>query len=194
MEQISVTITLPESIAFSNRDRGPLAKLALADLPADMIARGAIFGITTSIMNAYNSGGDSHNAKFAALEKRLTALRRGDWEQAQRGESYFTTWRDEVFIPRCIEDGMTIAAAKELIKEKVASAFGAKETPTFNRYLDACAVDEVKAGNFETTGDARDAIEAFYTFNLETRRAARAKSAKKITAPSIDLSAFKKVK
>jgi hypothetical protein len=194
MEQISVTITLPESIAFSNRDRGPLAKLALADLPADMIARGAVFGITTSIMNAYNSGGDSHDTKFAALEKRLDALRRGDWEQAQRGESYFTTWRDEVFIPRCIEAGMTIAAAKALIKEKVASAFGAKESATFNRYLDACAADEVKAGNFESTADARDAIDAFYASDLESRRAAIAKSAKKITAPSIDLSAFKKAK
>lgn len=194
MEQVTISVSLPESISFSNRDKGLLGKLGLAELNADIIGKAVVFGLTTSVMNAYNSGGDKHPDKLAAMEKRINALLRGDWAQASRGETHYTVWRDEVFVPMCLEAGMTIKAANDAIKAKVKEAFGPDESATFSRYLDATANDEHKAGNFETAGAARDALEAFYDAELTKRREATAKAASKVVVPSLDLSAFKKAK
>ena len=187
-----VSIELPATVTFSNKALGKLNKIDLAKLPAVTIARAAMFGLNTTCMNAYNSAAkDGHVAGMAAMDKRIGSLLRGDWEQAERGEGIMTTYKDEVFIPLCLESGLTLKEAEALIKAKVKEAFPPETKATFANFFEATAAEQ--AADFD--GDvnaAREALEAYYDDQLATRRAAREKAAEKVKTPKIDLAAFRK--
>lgn len=190
------TITLPDSIAFSTRAGGKVASLDTTKLTDELVSVIAERGFRIIGMNAYNGGGSaaSDAEKLANLEKKLAAWLRGEADVVERGDSYYTAWKDEVFVPMMLEQGATLKAADKLIKDKVHAAFGPDTAAKFSVYIEACALDEVAAGNFDDTTAAREAIEAFYDDQLATRRKAREKASAKIEAPKIDLSAFKKSK
>lgn len=189
-------ITLPDSIAFSTRAGGKIAALDTRKLSNELVGIIAERGFRIIGMNAYNGGGTaaSDAEKLAALEKKLAAWLRGEADVIERGDSYYTAWKEEVFLPLCLESGMTIKAAERLVKEKVAARFGPDTAAKFSTYIEACAADEVEAGNFESTTEAREALESYYDGQLAERRKAREKAASKIVAPVMDLSAFKKAK
>jgi hypothetical protein len=190
------TITLPDSIAFSTRAGGKIAALDTTKLTDALVSIIAERGFRIIGMNAYNGGGAnaSDAEKLASLEKKIAAWGRGEADVVERGDSYFTAWKDEVFVPMCLEQGMTLKQADKLVRDKVAAAFGPDTAAKFSTYIEACAADEVAAGNFPDTTAAREAIEAFYDSQLADRRAKREKASAKIAAPVIDLSAFKKAK
>lgn len=188
------TITLPDSIAYSTKAGGKVAALDTRQLTDELVGIIATRGFRIIGMNTYNGGGkDASDAeRLAQLEKKLAAWGRGEADVIERGDSYYTAWKDEVFVPMCLEQGLSLKQADKLIKDKVHAAFGPDTPAKFSTYIESCAKDEVAAGNFDDTAAAREAIESFYDDQLTTRRKAREKSSAKITAPAIDLSAFKK--
>lgn len=188
------TITLPDRIAFSTRAGGKIATLETAKLSDALVSVIAERGFRIIGMNTYNGGGAnaSDAEKLAQLEKKIAAWLRGEPDVIERGDSYYTAWKDEVFIPMCLEQGMTLADANRLIKAKVTERLGPDTAAKFSAYIEVCALDEVAAGNFDDTATAREAIEAFYDAQLTERRKAREKATAKIEAPKLDLSAFKK--
>lgn len=197
-----VTINLPETMTLFTGDNHELAKFSFADMSADVLARllsgpsGAVVrALRVVAMNTYNGGGKDASAaeKQAKLDKRLAAWRNGDWAITERGESYYTAWKDEVFIPMCLEQGMSLADAGRLIATKVAEHFPPKTKATFANFIEATAIESADQFDGDRTA-AREAIEAFYEAELETRRKARSKAAAKVEMPKIDLSAFKKTK
>jgi hypothetical protein len=142
-------------------------------------------------LNAYNSVEGSHAIKLAAMQKRIATIASGEWTATERGEALYTTYRDEVFIPLCMEQGMTMKEAESLIRQKVKDTFPPDTKATFTNFIEATAIER----EAEFAGDrsaAREAIEAWYESQLETRRAARAKAESKVAMPTIDLAAFKK--
>lgn len=191
METFKVTIELPKVHTFSNKERGKLSQLPFDKLDPAMIARGAVFGLDTTVMNAYNSGGKSHKEKAAAMDKRIATLLSGEWTATERGEGIYTAYRNEVYLPLAVEQGMTLAAAEALIKAKVKEHFPPETKATFGNFLQATASE--RKGEFG--GDAAKALlalEAWYDSELNRRREALAKAETKVVAPTIDLSAFKK--
>jgi len=191
MKMLKFTIELPDRITYSNRDHGKLSQLDLSKLGNEIVAEAAAFGLKTTIMNAYNSGDGSHAEKIAAMDKRIAALARGEWRSSERGPAIYTVWKDEVFIPHCIESGMTLADANKLVRDKVNEHFPKGTNATFANYIEATAIEA--AAEFD--GDrqaALEAVEAWYDDQLASRRKAREKAEAKITAPKLDLSAFKK--
>lgn len=191
MKMVKVTIELPETISFSNKEKGNLSTLNAGSLLPIVIAEAAKFGLNTRVMNAYNSGGKSHKEKLAAMDKTIAVLNGGEWTASERGEGIYTAYRNEVFLPMAVEQGMTLAAAEALVKQTVKDNFPPDTKATFGNYLQATA----NGRKAEFGGDAAKALvalESFYQSELERRREALAKAETKVVAPVIDLSAFKK--
>jgi hypothetical protein len=186
-----VTIELPASVTFSNKAHGKLSVFKTEGLAASVIEAAAMLGFKTSILNAYNSVEGSHAVKLAAMQKRIATIASGEWTATERGEALFTTYRDEVFIPYCMEQGLTMKQAEQLIRQKVKDSFPPETKATFANFIEATAIERES----EFGGDrqaARDAIDQWYESQLETRRAAQAKAGAKVAMPTIDLGAFKK--
>lgn len=188
-----VTIELPETQTYSNKEYGKLSQLKLDALAPDVIAQAALFGLNTRAMNAYNSGNGTQAEKVASMNKTLDTLQRGEWRSSERGPAIYTVWKDEVYVPMCLEQGMTLADAEKAIKAKIAECFPKDTKATFANYIEATAIES--APDFD--GDkaaALEAVEAYYDAELAKRRADRAKVEAKVVAPKIDLSAFRKAK
>lgn len=198
---LKVSIELPETVTLFTAEGGesfPLSFKALADSGklAEFIGGkdGALVrALRIPAQNAYNSGGkDATKAERAAkAHKRIKAWESGDWAIVERGEAIYTTYRDEVYIPMSLEQGMTLAEAEKHIKAKVKESFPPETKATFANFMLATAIEQ--KGEFgDDQGAALEAVEAFYESELERRRAEIAKRAAKVEAPKIDLSKFKK--
>ena len=200
---LKVTIELPDTFRLFNTDDHKLAELSFKEMNEAGVLVPFLSGESGAIvkalripaMNAYNSPGSkgSKAEKQAALDKRLSAWKRGEWAITERGEAIYTVYRDEVYLPMSLEQGMTLSAAEKHIRDKVKEYLPPESKATFANFLIATAIEQ--KGEFD--GDqaaALEAVEAFYESELERRRAEQAKAAKKVEAPTIDLSKFKKVK
>lgn len=195
-----VTIELPETMNLFTGDNHKLATFRFDEMETATLASflsgpsGAVIrALRVVAMNTYNGGGKDAPAteKQAKLDKRLAAWKRGEWAITERGESQFTAYRDEVFIPLCIESGMSLADANRLIRDKVTERLGKETKATFANFIEATAIES--EADFD--GDrvaAREAIESYYESELDKRRKARDKAAAKVEMPKIDLSAFRK--
>lgn len=198
---LKVTIELPETVGFFNSDDHKLAELSFKDMADSGVLAKFLSGASGAVvkalripaMNAYNSGGSkaSKAEKQAALDKRLAAWKRGEWAITERGEAIMTVYRDEVYIPMSLEQGMTLAAAEKHIRDKVKEYFPPETKATFANFMLATAIEQ-KAEFGDDQAAALEAVEAFYESELERRRAEIAKRAAKVESPKIDLSKFKK--
>lgn len=200
-DMLKVTIELPETMAILNSDDHKLAELSFKKMAESGKIESFLGGRSGAIvkafriplMNAYNSGGKdakSHE-KLAQLEKRIKAWESGDWAITERGEGIYTAYRNEVYFPMALEQGMTLANAESVIRAKVKEYFPPDTKATFANFIEATAIE--RADEFDgDRGAAREAIEAFYDSELTRRRDVIAKSASKVTMPTIDLGAFKK--
>jgi hypothetical protein len=165
----------------------------IADLPETVLASIFQTGMKVLLTNVYNGGGKdaTDSERVAALQKKVDSWKRGEFNVVERGESFFTAWR-EVYLADCIAAGMTSKAADANLKEKVTARFGKDMKATFSAYLDAMALDYVEAGAAPDTASARQALEGYYMAETQKREEAAAKASAKIVAPTIDLKAFMK--
>lgn len=189
------TITLPAKIALFTGDNHKVAEIETDKLTDAFVSEAFAKALRVVAMNTYNGGGAKAPAteKQAKLDKRIAAWYRGEWAIAERGESHFTAWRDEVFVPMMLEQGASLADAERLVKAKVKEHFPPETKATFANFIEATAIEQAD----EFGGDraaAREAIEAYYEAELATRRAARDKAAAKVVMPKLDLSKFRKAK
>lgn len=186
-------ITLPAKISLFTGDNHKVAEIDTAKLSPEFIGEAFAHSIRIAAMNTYNGGGKDSPAheKQARLDKRLASWYSGSWAIAERGEGIFTAYRDEVFIPLCLESGMTLKQAEGLIRDKVKEYFPPDTKATFANFIEATAIEQES----EFDGDraaARTAVEAYYDEQLQTRRAARDKAEAKVKMPTLDLAKFKK--
>lgn len=186
-------IELPAKIALFTGDNHKVAELDTSKFTPAFVAEAFQNSIRIAAMNTYNGGGKDSPAheKQARLDKRIASWYAGSWAIAERGEGIFTAYRDEVFIPLCLEQGMTLKQAEGLIRDKVKEYFPPDTKATFANFIEATAIEQES----EFDGDrakAREAVEAYYEEQLQTRRDARAKAEAKVKMPTLDLSKFKK--
>lgn len=190
-----VTLTLPKRVVLGSVDGKPV----YWDLEATVPLIGAKLvevGGRTVLTNAYNGGGSKATdaEKVAARQKKLDAWARGEFNVVERGETAFTGMR-EAFLDEFREaTGASQKQAEAFIADAVHNALGKDAKATFSNYLDVRAAELVKAGEFESAGDAREALESHYAKLADDAAKARAKTAAKLEAPKLDLSAFKKAK
>lgn len=150
-------------------------------------------GIKTILTNVFNGEGKdaSETERLAKLNKKLDSWARGEFAVIERGEVFYTAWK-EVFIANCIAAGMTTKQADEAIRATVTERLGKDTKATFANYIEAHSLALVESGDFPDRDSARTALESYYTAEAEKAAKARAKVSAKVTVPSIDLSAFKK--
>jgi hypothetical protein len=165
------------------------------ELPDAVKAKIYEVGMKVLLTNVYNGGGKAATdaERVAALQKKVDAWKRGEFNVVDRGESFFTAWR-EVYMADCLAAGLKTSEAEANIKAKVAEFCLAETKATFNAYLDALAAEAVKAGEADDPVAVRAALESYYSGEATKREAARTKTSAKITAPKIDLSEFLKSK
>lgn len=163
-------------------------------LPDPIIAKVFEAGAKVILTNAFNGGGkDATEAeRLAAMQKKMDAWSRGEFAVVERGESAFTGMREAWLDEFREATGATIKQADAFLADKVHSALGKDAKATFSNYLDVTAKELVKAGQFESDADAREALEAHYAKLANDAAERRAKAKAKLEAPKLDLSAFKK--
>lgn len=195
----AIAINLPASTfirTVKDKDgKGVAFNVDWADLPVEVVARICEAGAKVILTNAYNGGGKdvSEAEKTAAMAKKLDSWKRGEFNVIERGESFYTAWK-QVFLADCVAAGMTVSAAEGLIKAKVEERLGKETKATFANYLEATALEYVDAGEFDDKAEALAALEAHYGAEAQKRAEEAAKVAAKLAAPKLDLSAFKKAK
>lgn len=152
-------------------------------------------GAKVILTNAYNGGGKdaSEAEKTAAMIKKLDAWKRGEFIVIERGESFYTAWK-QVYLADCVAAGLAVSAAEANIKAKVEERLGKGTKATFAAYLEATALEYVEAKAAPDKDAALAALEAYYTAEAQKRAEAEAKAKAKVKAPTIDLSAFLKAK
>lgn len=200
---LKVTIELPETVDFFTRDDHKLASLDFADMdkrgklvPFLSGRDGAVVkALRIPAMNAYNSGGSEATKaeKLAALNKRLDAWGNGDWAIVERGESQYSAMRD-LWIDDFRESnpGRSVRDAEKFIRDSVTETFGKDTKATFQNMLEVIAKSLVDNGDFESTVDARAAVESSYQDRIDEANAKRDKAESKVSMPTLDLSKFKK--
>jgi hypothetical protein len=190
-------IELPESIFIRtvNVDGKATAFNVRPDEFESVLARIFETGLKVLLTNVYNGGGKTatDSERVAALQKKVDAWKRGEFNVVDRGESFFTAWR-EVYMADCLAAGLKTSEAEANIKAKVGEFLPKDTKATFNAYLDALAIEAVKAGEAGDVESMRAALEGYYSTEAQKREEARAKSKAKVVAPKIDLSAFLKAK
>ncbi len=178
---ISVTITLPESIFLRNVG-GVKQVLDVTKLPESVI--GPIFetGAKTVLTNAFNGGGSAATdaEKLAAMQKKIAAWERGEFNVVTRGESGMSMLREQYIDERREATGATRGAVEKAIKSAVQDTFGKDEPATFGRFLDAVAAAKCKADASLVLADYRDAIEIALSERAEAAAAKRAKAGAKL--------------
>jgi len=164
-----------------------------ADVPDEVIVKVLEAGAKVILTNAWNGGGKdaSDDDRLAAIDKKLDAWKRGEFNVVERGESFFTAWK-EVYLSDCIAAGMTTKAAEANVKDKVTERLGKDAKATFDNFLTATALEYVEAGEADSKEEARAALESYYGGEAQKRAEAAAKMSAKVKAPKIDLAAFKK--
>lgn len=164
------------------------------DIPDSVKAKVYEIGMRVLLTNVYNGGGKdaSDSERLAAMDKKLDAWKRGEFNVTERGESVTSAWR-EVYLSDCVAAGMTVKAAEAAIKAKVAEMLPKDTKATFANYIEATAIELAKSGDIDRVA-AREALEAYYIEESDRREKERAKTEAKVEVPKIDLSKFLKPK
>jgi hypothetical protein len=187
---MSTSINLPAA-TFLRNVGGVAVKLDWTKVPEAILPAILEVGAKTVLTNAFNGGGKTatDTEKLAAMEKKIAAWYRGEFNVVTRGDSMMTAMREQYVDERRAATNATRADVEKAIKATVKAVFGADESATFGKFLDAVATLKAK----ETKGDygtIREEIEA----GLETRtilaQAERAKLAAGLDTSSIDLAAL----
>lgn len=193
----NVSLELPESIFIRTVlvDGKATAFNVRTSEVESVLAKILETGMKVLLTNVYNGGGKdaTDGERVAALTKKVDAWKRGEFNVVDRGESFFTAWR-EVYMADCLAAGLKTSEAEANIKAKVSEFMPKDMKATFNAYLDALALEAVKAGEAADVDSMRSALEGYYSTEAAKREEARAKSKAKIVAPKLDLSAFLKAK
>ena len=186
----TVKINLPESIFL--RTHNGEALYVTAEQMEKVADQLLIVGAKTILTNVWNGGGkDATDAeRVAALGKKLDSWARGEFNVVERGESQYGAFK-EVYLADCVAAGLTIKAAEEAIKAKVAELMGKDTKATFSNFIEASAIEIEKSGDM-SRAEARTALESYFATESDKRSKARDAAGAKIKLPSIDLSAFKK--
>jgi hypothetical protein len=191
----NIALNVTETFIRSVTRKGQVERLAVtwADIPDDVIVRVLEAGAKVILTNAWNGGGKdaSDDERLAAVDKKLDSWKRGEFNVVERGESFFTAWK-EVYLADCIAAGMTSKAAEQNIRDKVAERLGKDTKATFDNYLNATALEYAEADESMSRDEARAALEAYYGGEAQKRAEAAAKAQAKITAPKLDLAMFRK--
>lgn len=184
------TIELPASIFLRNHE-GKALSVTDKQL-APVLAKLVEVGAKTILTNVWNGGGkDATDAeRLAALDKKLAAWERGEFNVIERGESQYSAFR-EVYIADCVAAGFTTKQAEVAIQAKVAERLGKDTKATFANFIEASAIEYAEAGDM-TRDEARTALESYYASESDRRAKEREKASAKIELPKLDLSAFKK--
>jgi len=202
-----MNITLPTQIAVAlGKDSGKRVNVETKRLPANVVEAIAVAGIKVILTNVFNGGGkDAKQAdREAAVQKKLDAWYRGEFNVVARGDSFMTTLR-EVYIDdiraKREEAGspVSVVEVEKSIKATVASVFGEKESATFGRFIDAMArllarEEHGPDATEEQIAEAREAFEGHYAAMAEERAKKAAAAADKIDLTGIALDAFRKPK
>lgn len=185
----TVTLTLPRRVRFYDYDGQPVYWNLEETVPL-IGAKLVEVGGRTVLTNVRNGGGkDATEAeRHAAVMKKLDAWKRGEFNVVERGESAYTAWR-EVFLADAVAAGLTIRAAEEAIKAKVAERLGKDTKATFANFIEASAIEYAEGGEM-TRDEARERLEAYYASEADRRAKERAEV--KVALPKIDLAAFAK--
>lgn len=190
---LSRSLTLPSRIMLRNVAGEPL--YVSFDLPDAVLSKVLEIGARTILTNVWNGGGkDATEAeRLAAVQKKLDAWKKGEFNVVERGESQYSAFR-EVFIADCVAAGLTIKTAEETIKAKVAERLGKDAKATFANFIEASAIEYMEASKGTddemTRDEARERLEAYYS--READRRAKERAEVKVDLPKIDLAAFKK--
>lgn len=150
-------------------------------------------GMRTVLTNVWNGGGkDATEAeRYASVMKKLDAWTKGEFNVTERGESAYSAYR-EVFIADCVAAGLTVKAAEEAIKTKIAERLGKDTKATFANFIEATAIEYAEADKSMTRDEARESLERYYASESDRRAKEREKASGKVKLPTIDLAAFKK--
>lgn len=186
-------IEMPDRITVRTVNGAPVY-WEVAKMPESVMADIARVGGLTVLTNAFNGGGANATEaeRLAAMQKKLDAWERGEFRVVERGESAFTGMREAWLDEFRAATGASLKQAETFLRDKVTAALGKDAKATFSNYLDVTAAELVKANEFESAADAREALEAHYAKLADDAAKARAKAGAKIEAPKLDLSAFKK--
>lgn len=180
-------INLPAKIFLRNVG-GKAINLDCAKLPDGVLAGIFEVGAKTMLTNVFNGQGKAATdaARLDALEKKMAAWYRGELNVVSRGESQYTAMREQYIDERRAATKATRSEVEKAIKETVKAVFGADESATFSKFLDAVATLKAKQAGTEMA-DEREAIETALVERTEKAAAERAKVADKIDLSAIDL-------
>ena len=183
-----ITIELADRIFLRNHNGEAL--YVTAEQMKPVAAKLLEVGAKTILTNVWNGGGKdaTDGERLAALQKKLDAWARGEFNVVERGESQFTAMR-EVYVADCIAAGFTTKQAEDALKAKVIERLGKDTKATFANFIEASAIEYAEAGEM-TRDEARLALESYYA--KEADRRAKERADVKVAMPKIDLAAFKK--
>lgn len=184
------TIELPASIFL--RTHAGKAINVTEDQLAPVLAKLVEVGAKTILTNVWNGGGKdaTDSERLAALDKKLAAWSRGEFNVTERGESQYSAFR-EVWLADMIAAGNSTKASEDFLRAKVAERLGKDTKATFANFIEASAI-EIAEGKEMTRDEARNALESYYASESDRRSKEREKAGSKVTLPTIDLAAFKK--
>lgn len=184
------TIEMPESIFLRNHEGKAINVTAGQFGP--VLAKAAEVGMKTVLTNVWNGAGAKATGgeRLAALEKKLAAWSKGEFNIVERGESQYTAMK-EVYIADCIAAGFTTKQAEDALKAKVTERLGKDSKATFANFIEASAIEYAEGGEM-TRDEARTSLEAYYAAEADRREKEREASKGKVEMPKVDLAAFKK--
>jgi BMFP domain-containing protein YqiC len=185
---MTTSINLPAA-TFLRNVAGKAIKLDWSLVPAAILPMILEVGAKTVLTNAFNGGGkDASDAdKLAAMEKKMAAWYRGEFNVVTRGDSLITAMREQYIDERRAATQSSRKDVEASIKQTVASVFGKDEAATFGKFLDAVATLKAKAtrGDFATI---RAEIEEGLEERTLAAAAKRDAEAKSIDMSQVDLS------
>jgi hypothetical protein len=190
----NIAIDMPTSIKVAmGRDSGTFLSVETKRIPAKVWIAIMTAGVKVILINTYNGEGAAakHEAKLAKAQKKLDAWYGGEFAIVEKGESYITAMREVYIDDTRAKTGQSQKEVEADIKTTVATAFGAKESATFGRFLDALAT---MIGKEEETPveEVRERIETQLLARVAEVAAEREKAAKKVDVSKLALEMFKK--
>lgn len=180
------TIQMPNATHLRNV-AGKAIKLDWNKVPESILPAILEVGAKTVLTNAFNGGGKdaSEAEKLAAMEKKMEAWYRGEFNVTSRGESGLTPLKEQYIDERRAATGSTRSEVEKSIKALVAQVFGKDESATFGKFLDAVATLKAKEGG--EVADHREAIESALADRAAKAQAKRDAMAAKLDVSAIDL-------
>lgn len=195
-----LNLNLPTTITVAlGKDSGNKLAVETARLPANVVEAIAVAGIKVILTNCFNGGGKDAKTedKVAAVQKKLDAWYRGEFNVVARGDSVMTALREAYVDDVRAKTGASLKDVEQSIKAAVQHAFGETESATFGRFIDAMAQaiareEHGKDATDEQIAGARDAFEAHYQALADEAAKRRTDAGAKVDLLGINLAMFKK--